>query len=97
MVQVGIVKGPVSDAMCVQPPQQSPQGAFRRDSAEDEMRRLVAGRNQRIASRFHARVASLHGLLLKRKVRPNKDVDVWGSRTLRCNLREAGVDHAIAP
>jgi hypothetical protein len=97
MAQIGIVERPVSDAVSIEPAQQSPQGAFRGDSTEDEMRRLVAGRNQRMASRFKARMASLHGLLLKRKVRPNKDVDIGGCVFLRCNLGETRVDHANGP
>jgi hypothetical protein len=87
----------MSNSLRVEPAQQSPQGAFRRDSAEDEMRSLVAGRYQRMASRFNTRMASLHGLLLKRKVRPNKDVDIRGCVVLASNLGETGVDHAIAP
>jgi hypothetical protein len=91
-VEIGFVKRPAVDAQPLQPVENQTEPLLRTDAAEDEMRMLVAGR-KKIACRFKARMAGLHGPQRRGKVPPNENVDVGGVFVRGWDLREAGVGH----
>jgi hypothetical protein len=66
---------------------------FRRNAAEDEMRMLARGRDQRVPGGFNRRVASLNGKLRRRKIRADKQIDV--RRLDLRDLRETLVCHGM--
>jgi hypothetical protein len=77
-----------------QPPQahdDALQGILRSNPAEDEMRMLVAGRKERVASGFNRRMAGLHRLLRRRQIGADKHVGIRAFREF--DLPESGTVH----
>ena len=81
--QIGLAERAVVDRQAAQARDDALQCQFRRNATEHQMRMLARGRDQRVPRGFNRGVCGLNGLLRRRQIRADKQIDVR-----RLNLRD---------
>ena len=89
--QIGLVKRPEPDVQPREARENIQQFDFGANAAEDEIGVLLVRRNESVACSLDGRMAGLKGLLGKRKIGPDKDVNV--GRFAVCRLPEVQGHH----
>ena len=87
--KIGLIEGPAEESERFKPRQNVSQLHFGDHAAENQMRVVLQGRKR--ARQFQARMAGLNGLLRKRQITSNEDINVGGLGTFRRALRESRV------